>query len=84
MLLYQEETQYLVDNLEKFEAFVGTAGSKEAPKIARIPPPFQSVPCRPVLLDTALSTLQFPSLQGRLKKKIEKKSSFFGGLWGRS
>jgi len=79
-----KETRYLVNNLEKFEAFVGAPGSKEPPKIAQIPPPFQSVPCRPILLDTALSTLQFPSLQGRLKKKIEKKGSSFFGLWGRS
>nr|XP_024397376.1 signal recognition particle subunit SRP68-like isoform X2 [Physcomitrium patens] len=76
------EVQFLVDNLEKFEAFVGASGSKDPPRIAQIPPPFQSVPCRPIVLDTALTTLEFPSLQGRLKK-LEKKSSSFFGLWNR-
>jgi signal recognition particle subunit SRP68 len=73
----------LVDYLETYEAFVGAAGSKEPARIAQIPPPFQSVPCRPIVLDTALTTLEFPSLRGRLKKKIEKKSSSFFGLWNR-
>ena len=83
MWVIQEETQFLVDNLEKYEAFIGAPGSKEPPRIAQIPPPFQSVPCRPIVLDTALTTLEFPSLQGRLKKKIEKKNSVFFGLFNR-
>lgn len=44
----------------------------------------QSLPCRPIMLDTANASLAYPSLEHRLRK-VEKKSvlsSFFG--WGSS
>lgn len=76
-LTAQEDEQYLMDNLEKYVPWIGAPGSKDPPRIAQIPPPFRSVPCRPIVLDTALNTHVFPPLQGRLKKKLEKKSSVF-------
>jgi signal recognition particle subunit SRP68 len=77
----QEDGQYLLDRLDIYEAAISTTpGSKEPPRIAQIPPPFQSVPCRPIFLDTALNTISFPSLEARLKKKPEKRSFF--SLWG--
>ncbi|CAM6030711.1 unnamed protein product [Sphagnum balticum] len=73
--------EYLLDRLDIYEAAISTTpGSKEPPRIAQIPPPFQSVPCRPIFLDTALNTISFPSLEARLKKKPEKRSFF--SLWG--
>ncbi|KAJ4454057.1 putative signal recognition particle 68 kDa protein [Paratrimastix pyriformis] len=40
-----------------------------------MPPKMQPIPCKPVLFDIALSSLQFPSLEARKKKKA-------GGLFG--
>ncbi|GBG75741.1 hypothetical protein CBR_g20988 [Chara braunii] len=64
---------YLTDMLDRFESAVGSsaaAGRRDAPpRIAQIPPSFRSVPCEPLMLNTALSAIQFPSLDHRVKKK---------------
>lgn len=75
--------EYLSDKLDKYESAVGRAGSKEPPRIAKVPPPFQSVPCRPIVLDTALNSIEFPSLETRLKKE-DKKKGFLSKWWQRS
>eukprot|EP00244_Chara_vulgaris_P012339 TRINITY_DN6437_c2_g1_i2.p1 TRINITY_DN6437_c2_g1~~TRINITY_DN6437_c2_g1_i2.p1 ORF type:complete len:566 (-),score=137.77 TRINITY_DN6437_c2_g1_i2:58-1656(-) len=63
---------YLTDMLDRFQSAVGSAavGRRDAPpRIAQIPPPFRPIPCEPIMLNTALSAIQFPSLDHRVKKK---------------
>lgn len=40
-------------------------GKSTAPRVARIPPPFQAVPVRPIVMDEAGKFIHFPSLQGK-------------------
>ncbi|KAJ7549593.1 hypothetical protein O6H91_07G059500 [Diphasiastrum complanatum] len=77
----KEDVKYLLDYLDKYEAAISVAGSKEPPRIVQVPPPFTTVPCRPIVLDTALNAIDFPSLEGRLKKE-DKKKGFLGKWWG--
>ncbi|KAH9295427.1 hypothetical protein KI387_039015, partial [Taxus chinensis] len=72
-------SKYLLERLDSYESAVGTAESKETPHIEKFPPLFQSVPCKPIVLDTAINVIEFPSLEGRVKK--EEKKSLFGRWW---
>eukprot|EP00897_Mesotaenium_endlicherianum_P010031 jgi/Mesen1/9056/ME000057S08475 len=71
--------KYLLEFLGEYRSAVGPAGSKQPPLLAQNPPPFRAVPCRPIVLDTALNTLAFPSLEGRTKKKEAAKAAASGG-----
>ena len=56
-------------------------GSKDPPHITPIPPIFQAVPCRPIVLDTAINAIVFPSLEGRVKKEDKKKTKSSPKIW---
>ncbi|KAG6545239.1 hypothetical protein Mapa_013351 [Marchantia paleacea] len=75
----KEEAGYLLDKLEMYESVLGPAGTKEQPRIFQVLPSFRAVPCRPIVLDTALIAIEFPSLEGRLKK--EEKATGFLKKW---
>lgn len=72
-----ERTPTLLESLDEYVPAIGAANSKEAPRIAEIPPAFQAVPCRPIVLDTALNAITFPTLEHKVKKE-EKKSGLLG------
>ncbi|GAQ90361.1 signal recognition particle subunit SRP68 [Klebsormidium nitens] len=72
-----ERKPTLLEALDEYVPAIGAANSKEAPRIAEIPPAFQAVPCRPIVLDTALNAITFPSLEHKVKKE-EKKSGLLG------
>ena len=59
--------EYLVDNLDRWEAFAGV--NCPQPRIARIPPPPPLVPIRPIVLDTALMCIEPPSVEHRAPKR---------------
>uniref|UniRef100_A0A1D1YCY8 Signal recognition particle subunit SRP68 n=1 Tax=Anthurium amnicola TaxID=1678845 RepID=A0A1D1YCY8_9ARAE len=69
---------FLLDRLDVYESALGDPNSKEAPHIERFPPPFQAVPCNPIVLDIAFNSIEFPSLESRMKKD---KKSIFSRLW---
>jgi len=58
---------------------VGAPESKDPPHIEKFPPSFQAVPCKPIVLDTAVNAIEFPSLENHLKR--EDKKSLFGRWW---
>ncbi|KAG0446640.1 hypothetical protein HPP92_028724 [Vanilla planifolia] len=66
--------KFLLDKLDLYESAVGEPGTKSSPCIDSFPPPFQAVPCNPIVLDIAYSSIEFPSLESRMKK--DKKSIF--------
>lgn len=72
-----QKTGYLLERTNQYEPVVALPGSKEHPRILQLPPAFQAVACKPIVLDTAVNTLVFPSLEAHLKKE-DKKKSFFG------
>ncbi|KAJ0985271.1 hypothetical protein J5N97_003627 [Dioscorea zingiberensis] len=75
----KKEEKFLLDMLDIYESAVGEANSKAHPRIERFPPPFQSVPCNPIILDNVFSSIEFPSLENKMKKD---KKGLFGRLWG--
>ena len=72
-----EKKPTLLEALNEYVPAVGSPSSKEPPRIAEIPPAFQAVPCRPIVLDTALNAIAFPSLEHKVKKE-GKKSGLLG------
>lgn len=71
--------QYLYERLDVYESAVGAPDSKESPHIEKFPPSFQAVPCKPIVLDTAVNAIEFPSLENHLKR--EDKKGLFGRWW---
>ena len=65
--------------LEVYESAVGDPSLKSVPRIERFPPLFQAVPCNPIVLDIAYNSIEFPSLENRIKKD---KKGIFSRLWG--
>lgn len=76
-LLLQPE-KFLLESLDVYESAVGELNSKGIPHIEVFPPAFQAVACNPIVLDIAFNSIDFPSLENRMKKE---KKSIFGRLW---
>lgn len=74
----KKEEKFLLDMLDVYESAVGDPGAKVIPRIERFPPPFQAVPCNPIVLDIAYNSIDFPSLENRIKKD---KKGIFSRLW---
>ncbi|KAJ6814490.1 signal recognition particle subunit SRP68-like [Iris pallida] len=74
----KKEEKFLLDMLDLYESAVADPGSKGVPRIERFPPPFQAVPCNPIVLDIAYNSIEFPSLENRVKKD---KKGIFSRLW---
>jgi hypothetical protein len=78
-----QASQWLMDNLDAFTPFAGIKG--QGVHLAQMPPPFQTVPVSPIILDTAVQAIDFPSLEAYVapEKKKGIASRLFGG-WGRN
>ncbi|XP_062182646.1 uncharacterized protein LOC133886813 isoform X2 [Phragmites australis] len=74
-----KENKYLLDMLESYESAIGEPNTKALCRIVQFPPPFQAVPCNPIVLDMAYNTIEFPSLENRMKKE---KKGLLSRLWG--
>mmetsp|Transcript_18431 Transcript_18431/g.55570 ORF Transcript_18431/g.55570 Transcript_18431/m.55570 type:complete len:605 (+) Transcript_18431:170-1984(+) len=71
---------YLVDSLSAHTSFAGGPAGKDA-RIAPLVPPLQTIPLRPILLDTALEHVKPPALEHRLDKQPATRS-LTSRLWG--
>ncbi|XP_072979213.1 uncharacterized protein [Typha angustifolia] len=74
----KKEEKFLLERLDVYESVLGDPNSKSTPYIDRFPPLFQSVPCNPIVLDIAYNSIEFPSLENRMKKD---KKGLFSRLW---
>ncbi|KAH7855630.1 hypothetical protein Vadar_026941 [Vaccinium darrowii] len=74
---FQQE-KYLTEKLDTYESAVGDSNTKGAPRISVFPPAFQAIPRNPIVLDLAYNTMEFPSLENRMKKD---KKGFISRLW---
>ncbi|KAK9844951.1 hypothetical protein WJX74_009011 [Apatococcus lobatus] len=72
------ESTYLLDNLSSWESFAGHNGKHV--RIYPVPPQLTSMPVRPFMLDAALTGIQQPNLEHRIKKA--EKASTFSRLFG--
>lgn len=69
----------LMENLENYESAVGDPTTKSIHRIAVFPPAFQAVPRNPVTMDLAFNSIDFPSLENRMKKD---KKGLLSRFWG--
>ncbi|KAG1347994.1 signal recognition particle subunit SRP68 [Cocos nucifera] len=74
----KKEEKFLLEMLDVYESAVGNLNTKAVPHIERFPPPFQAVPCNPIVLDIAYNSIEFPSFENRMKKD---KKGIFSRLW---
>ncbi|KAI3463536.1 hypothetical protein Pfo_020199 [Paulownia fortunei] len=69
----------LMEKLDDYESAVGDPTTKSIPHIQAFPPAFQAVPRNPIVIDLAYNSIEFPSLENRMKKD---KKGFISRLWG--
>lgn len=70
---------FLLDKLDAYESAVGDANTRGAPRIETFPPAFQAVPRNPIVLDLAYNSIEFPTLENRMKKD---KKGLLSRFWG--
>ncbi|KAI3455149.1 hypothetical protein Pfo_011812 [Paulownia fortunei] len=68
----------LLEKLDNYESAVGDPTTKLTPRIEAFPPAFQAVPRNPIVLDLAYNSIEFPSLENRMKKEVK---GFISRLW---
>lgn len=66
--------------MDAYESAVADSSTRVAPRIAAFQPSFQAIPRNPIVLDLAYNTIDFPSIENRMKK--DKKGGFISRLWG--
>ena len=55
------------------------------PNVYKLPPPMQSIPCKPLFFDLAFNMVEFPDLSNKLQDQGKKSQGITGlvkGLWG--
>lgn len=55
------------------------------PNVYKLPPPMQSIPCKPLFFDLAFNMVEFPDLSNKLQDQGKKAQGLTGlvkGLWG--
>ncbi|KAK9117708.1 hypothetical protein Sjap_016655 [Stephania japonica] len=70
--------KFLLEKLDLYESAVSDSSKKAVARIEPFPPPFQSIPRNPIVLDIAFNSIEFPSLENRMKKD---KKGFISRLW---
>ncbi|OMO52364.1 putative Signal recognition particle 68 kDa protein [Corchorus olitorius] len=68
--------KYLLEKLDLYESAIGGSNVKAVPRIEPFPPAFQSIPRNPIVLDLAYNTIDFPSLENKMKKENANKGLF--------
>jgi signal recognition particle subunit SRP68 len=79
--LFQSE-KFLLEKLDVYESAVGDSNVKSAPCIAPFPPAFQAIARNPIVLDLAYNTIEFPSIENRMKKDKRAKGGFISRIFG--
>lgn len=70
--------KYLLEKLDSYESAVADSNTKVVPRIQAFPPAYQAIPRNPIVLDLAYNSIDFPSLENRMKKD---KKGFISRLW---
>jgi signal recognition particle subunit SRP68 len=65
--------------IDGYESAIGEPNTKAQHRITQFPPPFQAVPCNPIVLDMVYNVIEFPSLENRMKKE---KKGLLSRFWG--
>ncbi|KAI3759558.1 hypothetical protein L6452_07454 [Arctium lappa] len=75
----KKSEKFLIEKLECYESAVADSSTRAAPRIAAYQPGFQAIPRNPIVLDLAYNSIDFPSIENRMKKD---KKGFISRLWG--
>ncbi|KAM0033288.1 putative signal recognition particle subunit SRP68, SRP68 domain superfamily [Helianthus debilis subsp. tardiflorus] len=70
--------KFLIEKLDSYESAVGDSSTKVAPRIAAYQPSFQAIARSPIVLDLAYNSIDFPSIDNRMK---QDKKGFISRLW---
>lgn len=76
--LYDMQEKFLLEKLEVYESAVGDSNVRSGARIEAFPPPFQTIPRNPIVLDLAYDHIEFPSLLNRMKKETK---GFISRFW---
>ncbi|KAI3954259.1 hypothetical protein MKW98_018083 [Papaver atlanticum] len=71
--------KFLLEKLDVYESSVADPNTKGVPHIEPFPPVFQAVPRNPIVLDIVFNSIEFPSLESRMKKE---KKGLISRFWG--
>ncbi|XP_019464217.1 PREDICTED: signal recognition particle subunit SRP68 [Lupinus angustifolius] len=74
--------KFLLEKLDVYESAVGDSNVKRAPRITGFPPAFQAISRNPIVLDLAYNTIEFPSIENRMKKDRKAKGGFMSRIFG--
>ncbi|CAL0325259.1 unnamed protein product [Lupinus luteus] len=74
--------KFLLEKLDVYESAVGDSNVKCAPRITVFPPVFQAISRNPIVLDLAYNTIEFPSIENRMKKDKKAKGGFMSRIFG--
>lgn len=69
----------LLEKLDAYESAVGDPNTRGAPRIETFPPAFQAFPRNPIVRDLAYDSIDFPTLEHRMKKD---KKGLLSRFWG--
>ncbi|KAK2438938.1 signal recognition particle subunit SRP68 [Trifolium repens] len=78
----ERSEKFLLEKLDVYESAVGDSNVKSAPHIAPFPPAFQAIARNPIVLDLAYNTIEFPSIENRMKKDKRAKGGFISRIFG--
>jgi signal recognition particle subunit SRP68 len=78
----ERSEKFLLEKLDVYESAVGDSNVKSAPRIAPFPPAFQAIARNPIVLDLAYNTIEFPSIENRMKKDKRAKGGFISRIFG--
>lgn len=78
----QEDSSSLVEFWDEFKSAAGVPGKPSTIRIAKIPPHLEAIPCRPIVLDTAVNSFEFPSLKAKVKAGKKGTQGWLGGFFG--
>ncbi|KAM7480211.1 hypothetical protein LguiA_028424 [Lonicera macranthoides] len=70
--------KYLLEKLDTYDSAIGDSNARGIPRIEAFPPALEMIARNPIVVDLAYNSIDFPSLENRMKKKGGLLSRFWG------
>lgn len=67
-----------MEKLDTYDSAVGDSNARGIPHIEAFPPALETIARNPIVVDLAYNSIDFPSLENRMKKKGGLLSRFWG------
>ena len=72
-----------MDSLDEYKSAAGVPNKPSTIQIVQLPPKLSTVACRPIVLDTAVNSFAFPSLEAKTKAGKKAAQGWLGGFFAR-